>query len=180
MISMVGSATESRCIDTQRPGAGIHRGAPCALQPDPGATAGPARRRAGAHRRWRLARFPPRDLSCSNRRVDRPRGAARPQGSACRDHRTDGSKDAHQCAQLGCHRVHGGLRGFELPDVGEHHRGTGESPRCGQRHDHLLGPRRTRVRAPRPARDATGTPPRVASPREALPDRRITDLRQPL
>ena len=70
-------------------------------------------------------------------------GSRRPPG---RDHRADRSQDGDQRAELGRARVHGGLRGLQLADLGEHARRPAQP----------LG----RDRAHDPARDARRRPMR--------------------
>ena len=96
-----------------------------------------ARRRAAEGvRRRQAARLPPRDEVDPRVEVDDCRAAAGPARPPRRDHRPDRPQDGDQRAQLRRVDVHGGLRGRQLPDLGEHDRGPGQPARRGPPHDH--------------------------------------------
>ena len=62
--------------------------------------------------------------------------AAGPPRPPRRDHRPDRPQDGDQRAQLRRVDLHGGLRGRELPDLGQHDRGPAQPARRDPPHDH--------------------------------------------
>ena len=76
----------------------------------------------------------------------------------------DRPQDGDQRAQLGREDVHGGLRGRQLADVGEHDRGPGEPDRRDRAHDRVRRRRTDKTLPPRRrGRDAARAAARVAS-----------------
>ena len=112
----------------------------------------------------------------------RPRGRlavaprpGRPPGPPRRDHRPGRPQDGDQRAQLGREDVHGRLRGLQLADLAELHRGPGQPDRRDRAHDHARHGREA-VRAERRDRDAARAPARLAPRGAALRGRRRADL----
>ena len=136
-----------------------------------GAGAAAARRRA--------ARLPAGDDGRPRGRLAGRAGARRAAGPPGRDHRPGRPEDGDQRAQLGREDVHGRLRGLELADLGELHRGPGQ-PHRRARADDLAGHGREAVLAERRDRDAARAPARLAPRGAALRGRRRADLGEPV
>ena len=116
------------------------------------------------------------DLRAAEWRVARDSGG--PTRSARRDHGTARAQDGHQCAQLRCERVHGGLRGFVVPDLGQPDRGPSQPDASGAPRSHAHEPRRQVLPAPRKDRGPAGATARLAPARKALDARRRADRRR--
>ena len=144
----------------------------------PRAARSAARARAAAARR-RASRLPPGDAGDPRRRLARRAGPGRAAGPPGRDHRPGRPEDGDQRAQLGREDVHGRLRGLELADLAELHRGPGQPDGRARADDHARH-RREAVPAERGDRDAARAPARLASGGAALRGRRGADLREPV
>ena len=146
---------------------------------------GGRRRELLARRRDRLARpahgraagLPARD------RVD-PRGGlagravpGRDRRPARRDHRPGRPQDGHQRPQLRREGLHGRLRGRQLADLGQLHRGPAQPHRRARPHDRARRGREA-VQAERRGGDAVRAPARLAPGRAALRGRRSADVRR--
>ena len=108
-------------------------------------------RRAGAARAppcRRAAGLPARDGGDPRRRLARCADAGRDRRPARRDHRAGRPQDGDQRPQLGRARVHGGLRGLQLADLGQLHRRAAQ-PHGRARADDLARHRREAVHARR-------------------------------
>ena len=90
--------------------------------------------RARAVARGRAARLPGGDAVGARGRLAGAAGAGGPGRSSCRDHGADRSQDGDQRAELGRAGLHGGLRGRQLADLGEHGRRAAQ-PLRGDRAD---------------------------------------------
>ncbi len=143
------------------------------------ATAGRACGAATADRRRRIARLSAGDGRRSQRRVAHRAGAGRPARSTRRDHRTRGSQDGDQRAQLRREDVHGRFRGFARADLGTP-RSRGRSI-CATRSSGTIeytSPARQALHARQTRGHAAGAAARLASGREARVGRRPADLGQ--
>ncbi len=100
------------------------------------ATARPARGRAARVRRRQAAGLPGGNPGAARRGLARRRDPAGPPRPARRDHGTARAQDGHQCAQLRRQRLHGGLRGFAVPDLGQPRRRAGEPDAGGAPRPH--------------------------------------------
>ena len=145
--------------------------------------AAPAARRAAragaAPARRRAARLPPRDEGHPRGRLARRAGPGRAAGPPRRDHRPGRPEDGDQRAQLGREDVHGRLRGLELADLAELHRGPGQPDGRARPHDRARY-RREAVPPERGDGDAARPPARLAPGGAALRGRRRADVGEPV
>ncbi len=135
--------------------------------------------RAQRLRERRAARLPAGDQRRPRGRLAGRAGAGSAAGPPGRDHRPGRPEDGDQRAQLGREDVHGRLRGLELADVGQLHRGPAQPHRRARAHD-LTRHRREAVLAERRDRDAARAPARLAPRGTALRGRRRADLGEPV
>ena len=148
---------------------------------------GPRRRELLAARHERAQRlrdgelpdFLPGDGARPRGRLARRAGPGRAAGPPRRDHRPGRPEDGDQRAQLGREDVHGRLRGLELADLAELHRGPGQPDRRARADDHARH-RREAVQPERGGRDAARAPARLAPRGAALRGRRRADLGEPV
>ena len=145
--------------------------------------AAPAARRAAragaAAARRRAPRLPPRDEARPRGRLARRAGPGGAAGPPRRDHRPGRPEDGDQRAQLGREDVHGRLRGLELADLAELHRGPGQPDGRARPHDRARH-RREAVPPERGGCDPARAPARLAPGGAPLRGRRRADLGEPV
>ena len=114
----------------------------------------------------RAAGLPARDRRRTRGGLGRRADARRDRRPAGRDHGPCRQEDGDQRLELGRTRIHGGLRGLELADVGQLHRGAAEPHGCTRADDlarHRRETVRTRRRSCGPVRAAQGLASRGAA-----------------